>query len=232
MAVTAYSNCGLDLLNQNLTRRWRSIKSILRETNTVLAFQGSYLVLTVVAIASLAGNTFFPIFLRFTIWTLSKIIPAHSRLHHSLTFLLHHPRRCFILLFPSISTWYVTAIQIAIYLTLWIFWIILQIGFPTISSIPAGERVASGLFQSIFMRTTGLYIINMSEIAPALLVLYTAAIYISGLPIIISIRSTNVYEERSLGVQRPENKSNGENVSEHSYIGVGAIPMQSLTRIG
>lgn len=65
----------------------------------------------------------------------------------------------------------------------------------------------------------GMYIINMSEIAPALLVMYTAAMYISGLPIIISIRSTNVYEERSLGVQKPE-KRDDEIKSERSYIGV------------
>lgn len=60
-----------------------------------------------------------------------------------------------------------------------------------------------------------MYIINMSEIAPALLVLYTGAMYISGLPIIISIRSTNVYEERSLGISKPE-KEDEENNSEGS----------------
>ena len=63
-----------------------------------------------------------------------------------------------------------------------------------------------------------MYIINMSEIAPALLVLYTGGMYISGLPIIISIRSTNVYEERSLGVEKPDKAD--DNASESSYIGV------------
>lgn len=223
MLVAAYGNCGLDLLVQSMIRRWGSIKLIFRDFNTVLAFQGFYLALIVVGGVSLAGNTFFPSFLRFTIWALAKIIPAHSNLHHSLTFLLDHPRRCFILLFPSINTWYLTAIQTALHLALWIFWILLQIDYPTISSIPPGNRVISGLFQATGIRATGLYIINMSEIAPALLVLYTAAMYISALPVIISIRSTNVYEERSLGVQKPE-KSDGEIGSEHSYIGVGTSP--------
>lgn len=80
----------------------------------------------------------------------------------------------------------------------------------------------SGLFQALGVRTAGLYVISMSDIAPALLVLYTAGMYISGLPIIIWIRSTNVYEEMSLGVQKTV-KLDDELGSEHSYIGVSII---------
>ena len=196
---------------------------MIANTDAVLAFQGFYLPLIVIGGVSLAGNTFFPCFLRLAIWTTSKITPAHSKLHHSLTFLLHHPRRCFILLFPSINTWYLTAIQTVLHLLLWLFWILLQINYPTIDSIPPSNRVIAGLFQATGVRTTGLYIINMSEIAPALLVLYTAAMYISGLPTIISIRSTNVYEEQSLGVQKMEGLDD-EFGSERSYIGVKVPP--------
>ena len=192
---------------------------MLKGTNIKLAFQRFYLALIVIGGVTLAGNTFFPSFLRFTIWLIAKIVPADSRLHHSLTFLLHYPRRCFILLFPSINTWYLTAIQTALYLLLWICWIVLQINYPTITSIPTGPRVFSGMFEAVALRTTGLYVISTSEIAPALLVLFTAAMYISALPVIISIRSTNVYEERSLGVQKPE-RSDHQPGSEHSYIGV------------
>ena len=195
-----------------------------REINIKIAFQGFYLALIVIGGVSLAGNTFFPSFLRFTIWTIAQIVPARSKLHQSLTFLLDHPRRCFILLFPSINTWYLTAIQTALHLLLWIFWILLQIDFPAISSIPPGNRIISGLFQATGVRTAGLYVISMSEIAPALLVLYTAAMYISAIPVIISIRSTNVYEERSLGVQKAE-KSDDEFGSERSYIRVGTVPV-------
>lgn len=61
-----------------------------------------------------------------------------------------------------------------------------------------------------------MYIISMSEIAPALLVLYTGAMYISGLPTIISIRSTNVYEEWSIGVGKPEKTDEKGSASEKS----------------
>lgn len=155
---------------------------------------------------------------------MAKIVPAQSKLHHSLTFLLHHPRRCFILLFPSINTWCLTAIQIALYLLLWIFWIVLQINFPTITSIPSGNRITDGLFQALNVRSIGMSIITMSEVAPALSVLYTAAMYVSALPVIISIRSTNVYEERSLGVHKSV-KLDGELGSERSYIGVSTISL-------
>ena len=188
------------------------------------AFRGFYLALIVIGGASLAGNTFFPSFLRLAIWITAKIVPARSRLHQSLSFLLQHPRRCFTLLFPSTSTWYLTAIQAGLHLLLWIFWIVLQIDYPTITDISPGNRVMAGLFQALGVRTAGLFIISMSDIAPALLVLYTAAMYISGLPVILWIRSTNVYEEISLGVQRIK-KSDDEFLSEHSYIGVSIISL-------
>ena len=187
------------------------------------AFQGFYLALLVIGTVTIAGNTFFPTFLRLAIWILAKLVPTHSRLHHSLAFLLQHPRRCFILLFPSINTWYLTAIQGGIFLLLWIFWVVLQIDYPTVTSIPAGNRTIDGLFQGPGVRTSGFSIIGMTEIAPALLVLYTGAMYISGLPIIISIRSSNVYEERSLGIDKPE-IADDENESERTFIGVSIIP--------
>ncbi|KAK4691326.1 Trk/Ktr/HKT type cation transporter, partial [Lecanoromycetidae sp. Uapishka_2] len=65
-----------------------------------------------------------------------------------------------------------------------------------------------------------MYIIPLSDVAPALLVLYTWAMFVSGLPILVSIRSTNVYEERSIGIERPGNsEKDDEKKSEKSYIG-------------
>jgi len=171
----------------------------------------------------LAGNTFFPVFLRLTIWIMSKFLPPTSRLHHSLAFLLHHPRRCFILLFPAINTWYLAAVQASLHVMLWIFWFLLQIDYPTVWPIPARQRTIAGLFQALGVRTAGMYIIPMSQVAPALFVLYTGAMYVSGLPIIISIRSTNVYEERSIGVEKREKTDEDGNMSEKSYIGVSGL---------
>ncbi|KAL8831189.1 MAG: hypothetical protein Q9191_001001 [Dirinaria sp. TL-2023a] len=198
---SGFANGGLSLLNASM-----------------IPFQGFYLILILTGAVMLAGNGFFPVFLRGTIWTMAKLIPQRSRLRHSFAFLLDHPRRCFILLFPSINTWYLAAIQGGLHLLLWAFWFILQIGYPPVWQIPAGPRVISGLYQALGVRMTGFYILSLSEVAPALLVLYTGAMYVSGLPVIISIRSTNIYEERSLGVQDTNDHAQAPK-TEKSYIG-------------
>lgn len=38
-------------------------------------------------------------------WILYKLFPKNTRTHEALKFLLDHPRRCFIALFPSPQTW-------------------------------------------------------------------------------------------------------------------------------
>ena len=161
---------------------------------------------------------------------MARLVPQHSRLHHSLAFLLGHPRRCFILLFPSINTWYLAALQGGLHVLLWAFWFILQIGYPPVWQIPPGPRVISGLYQALGVRVSGYYVVSPSEVAPALLVLYTGAMYVSSLPIIIFIRSTNIYEERSLGVQ-DNNDHDKAPKSEKSYIGVSSPLRQILTSV-
>lgn len=166
----------------------------------VTALADKYLVLVVTGAAILAGNTLYPVFLRLVIWTLSKIVPKQSSVYHSLSFLLHHPRRCYLLLFPSKNTWYLLGIQVSINLTAWVLWIILQINFEPIDpGIPTGRRVMDGLYQAQSLRASGFYIINITSLAPALQIFYLAAMYISAYPIMMSLRHTNIYEERSLG---------------------------------
>lgn len=214
-------------------RTWsvsRECSLVCASVHIFLAFQGFYLVLLVIGTVTIAGNTFFPSFLRLMIWIMAKITPTHSRLHMDLQFLLQHPRRCFILLFPSINTWTLTIIQGGINLGLWVLWIILQIDYPTIDAIPPGNRVIDGLFQAPGVRTSGFSIISMTSVAPALLVVYTGAMYISGLPIIVSIRSSNVYEERSLGIDAPE-ITDDENEPERTFIGVRIIILLLCQRV-
>lgn len=167
---------------------------------TTAAFARDYLVLIFTGAAILSGNTLYPVFLRLTVWLLAKFVRRTSELHHALSFLLHHPRRCYLLLFPSSNTWILLVTQIAINLIAWIFWILLSIDQPSVeTSIPPGQRVMDGLFQAHGIRAAGFYIINMSDIAPALQFFYMVLMYISAFPLIMSLRESNVYEERSLG---------------------------------
>lgn len=115
----------------------------------------------------------------------------------------------------------------------WVSFLVLDIGTPAIEAIAVGTRVFVGLFQAIAVRAAGFAIISMATIAPALQVLYVvmfqvAAYPVSGRPhdrvawfrprltltpvcqIAISIRTTNTYEERSLGLYDDDESSERE----------------------
>jgi Trk-type K+ transport system membrane component len=157
--------------------------------------------------------------LRLVIWLLSKTIPKDSETHHSLTFLLHHPRRCYLLLFPKKNTWYLLLIQVGINLLSWVLFILLNLDYdPVTSSIPnAGQRVMDALYQAHGLRAAGYYIIAISSVAPALQVFYMFVMYISAYPFIMSVRQTNIYEERSLGID-DSSKSQTENQGSGSSL--------------
>ena len=190
---TSFTNCGLNIIDANL-----------------VSFRGFYLILIVAAALTYAGNTQFPIFLRFGLWLTQKCLPDNSRLKHTLRFLLHHPRRCFIWLFPARETWILFAIQWSIEFILWFCFEVLNIGLSTVTeAIPVRPRVIDGLFQATGVRTSGTYIIVISALAPALLVVYLVFIYMSSFPVIMTLRQTNTYEERSVGIDPHQGEGGG-----------------------
>lgn len=85
---SAYSNLGMSVLDSSMTE-----------------FQSTYYWILVLMVLILAGNTAFPIFLRLIIWILCKAAPKDSQFKETCQFLLDHPRRCFLYLFPSYQTW-------------------------------------------------------------------------------------------------------------------------------
>ena len=58
----------------------------------------------------------------------------------------------------------------------------------------------NGLFQATSTRTAGFASVNLAELHPGIQVSYLIMMYISVFPIAISVRRTNVYEEKSLGI--------------------------------
>lgn len=192
--VSAYTNTGTSLVDQSM-----------------VPFQRAYPMVILVSFLILAGNTSFPIFLRFLIWMLSKLVPKKTRFGETLHFLLDHPRRCFIYLFPSHQTWFLLTIVLLLTITDWFFFLILDIGNPVIEEIPLNVRVLAGLMQAIAVRAAGFAIVPLAALAPAVKVLFVIMMYISVYPIAMSVRSTNVYEEKSLGIfDAHEEESDGE----------------------
>lgn len=81
-----------------------------------------------------------------------------------------------------------------------IFFIILDLNDPTVTVLPPAFRFLDGLFQAAATRTAGFAVVNIADLHPAIQVSYLIMMYISIFPIAMSMRQTNVYEEKSLGV--------------------------------
>ncbi|KAI0827951.1 cation transport protein-domain-containing protein [Trametes gibbosa] len=183
--VSSYTNTGMSLVDQS-----------------IVPFQRAYPMICFMIVLILAGNTAFVRTLppRDKSWSLTRIVPRESRLNETLHFLLDHPRRCFIYLFPSHQTWFLLIILFALNATDWFFFLVLDIGNPAITSLPLGVRFINGLLQATAVRAAGFGTVALSALAPAVKVLYVLMMYVSVYPIAMSVRSTNVYEEKSLGV--------------------------------
>lgn len=190
----------------------------LNVSNMVL-FDENAFVLTVSGFLILLGNTAFPIALRFIIWIMRRYFskPLTMR-HNSLSFLLDHPRRCFTLLFPSSPTWWLLVVLFMLNLIDWIFFIILEYKKDAINYLPRGYQIFDGLFQAVSARTAGFNVVNLALLHPALQLGYIVMMYVSVLPLAISIRRTNVYEEQSLGVYNRETETTDQ-TPQFKYIG-------------
>ncbi|CAM1505342.1 Fc.00g109790.m01.CDS01 [Cosmosporella sp. VM-42] len=168
------------------------------------------------------GNTGFPVMLRFVIWVLAQIVPKGTGLWEELRFLLDHPRRCFTLLFPSSANWWLFWILVALNAVDLLFFVVLDLNSGPVAELPVHTRIADGLFQAAATRTAGFSCFSMTDLHPAMPVLYMIMMYISVFPIAISIRRTNVYEEKSLGVYNHHKKDEDDDAMEASalsYVG-------------
>ncbi|KAF7968660.1 hypothetical protein HWV62_29741 [Athelia sp. TMB] len=151
--VSAYTNTGTSLVDQSM-----------------VPFQKAYPMIVIMIILILAGNTAFIIALTtlFTLsWIISKLVPRTSRLHETLQFLLDHPRRCFIYLFPSHQTWFLLTILVFLNCTDWLAFLVLDIGNPAIDYLPLGIRFVDGLLQAVAVRAAGFGTVSLAALSPA-----------------------------------------------------------------
>lgn len=136
--VSAFNNSGMSLLDANM-----------------VPFQSAYFVLITMGLMILAGNTAYPIFLRFIFWSILCILRLTTRpevLSHfklTLEFILKYPRRVYTNLFPSRATWWLLFMLICLNCVDWVAFELFNIGNPVIESIPTGPRVLDGLFQAL-----------------------------------------------------------------------------------
>lgn len=167
----------------------------------------------------LAGNTLYPCFLRFSIWVMRHFLPRTKWCEEwkiVLEFILDHPRRVYTHLFPKRHTWYLLATIILFNGIDWAGFEVLSIGNTAVQSL-GGYRVLDGLFQAFAVRSGGFYVVTIADLHQGLLVLYVLMMYVSAFPVLVTIRNTNVYEERSLGIYANDHLA--EDQRHHASLG-------------
>ncbi|KAH7127557.1 cation transport protein-domain-containing protein [Dactylonectria macrodidyma] len=171
--------------------------------DSMISFNDAPAPMLMMSFSALAGHTFYPIFLRLLIWTMSKLAPRRSSIQEPLSFLLNHPRRCYTLLFPSGPTWALVGILMLLNIVDIVLIIVLDLDNAAVAYLPGGQRLAAAIFQSVSSRHTGTASFNLAAVNPAVQLSLLVMMYISAYPIAIAIRSSNTYEERSLGLYQP-----------------------------
>ncbi|PCH00712.1 Cation transporter [Penicillium occitanis (nom. inval.)] len=202
-AISAFNNSGMSLLDAN-----------------AVPFQSSRFFLITMGLLILAGNTCYPIFLRWCLVAIKKFTPNidyFNQYQETVTFLLQHPRRCYTTLFPSRHTWWLLCSVIVLNGIDWVAFEVLNYDNPVVDSIPVGPRILDGLFQALCVRSGGFYVVSISSLQVGLQVLYVVMMYISVYPVVITMRNSNVYEERSLGIYADDPSANeGDDTSQSS----------------
>ncbi|RFU32561.1 hypothetical protein B7463_g3798, partial [Scytalidium lignicola] len=193
-AISAFNNSGMSLLDANM-----------------IPFQTSTYTLITMGVLILAGNTAYPLFLRLILWSMLKILCAVTKEEEycdwkaTLRFVLKYPRRVYTNLFPSRPTWWLLFMVVALNSADWAAFELLNLHNKAVTSIPNNYRVLDGLFQALAVRSGGFYVISIPSLHIGTQVLYVIMMYISVYPVVITMRHSNVYEERSLGIYTDEN---------------------------
>ena len=160
------------------------------------------------------------------IYPLEDIYSDHKA---TLRFVLQYPRRVYTNLFPSVPSWWLLFMLVVLNGIDWAAFEILNIGNAAVQAIPTHFRVLDGLFQALAVRSGGFYIISITSLRIGLQVLYVIMMYISVYPVVITMRHSNVYEERSLGIYAED--SGPQDVEEGPKLGSLAAKLRrTVTR--
>ncbi|GKT51814.1 low-affinity potassium transport protein [Colletotrichum spaethianum] len=179
--------------------------------DSMATFRDAAWPMLVMTFMAFAGNTCYPVFLRLCIWTTSQLVPKQSQTKETLQFLLDHPRRCYTLLFPSRPTWLLFGTVFILNFVDVLLIIVLDLDNPAVTDLPMGPRILSALFQAASARHTGTSTLNLAEVNPAVQFSLLTMMYIAVFPIAISVRASNTYEERALGIWAPDATGLDEN---------------------
>lgn len=179
---------------------------LITDNSLIGGLTSSYMVILSLMALIMIGNTGFPIMLRFVIWLLSRCVPRDSRTYETLRFLLDHPRRCFLYLFPSENTWFLAFVLLALNLFDWLILMVCDLDLRH-KFTNNGTWILATLFQAVSTRSCGMQTLLVLDLAPAEQLLEVLMMYIAAFPVMMTVRSTNVYEDRSVFVAENEEEN-------------------------
>lgn len=221
------------LSEQGIRRSWWSIQSAATMVNnlgltltpdSMFTLRNSPWPMIAMSTLALMGNTFFPVFLRFWIWALTKVVSSDCSLQEPLAYLLKHPRRCFTFLFPRRPTWILCLILVSLNL----FDMFLIIAFDVdragvgLDTLPPRQRLGAILFQAASIRTSGTTSLSVAAMHPAVQFILVVMMYVGPLPVAIGTRYTVdlQYEERDMCVFDEGEDDKADAPGGHSGFGI------------
>lgn len=84
--------------------------------------------------------------------------------------------------------------------------------------LPSGVRIIDSLFQALSVRCGEFYVVSIGQLRIGLLILYVILMYISVDRVVITMRNSNVYEERSLCIYANDDQEKSAE-AEKSFLG-------------
>jgi potassium uptake Trk family protein len=167
--------------------------------DSMVSFRDASWPMVLLTFLAFAGNTCYPIILRFILWAMQKTAPRRSSLREPLQFLLDHPRRCYTLLFPRNVTWILFGILFVMNFIDALLIVVLDLSNPEVNTLPLASRILAATFQAASARHTGTAAFNLAKVNPAVQFSLLTMMYIAVFPIAMSVRHSNTYEETTLG---------------------------------
>jgi Trk-type K+ transport system membrane component len=111
--VSAYTGGGLSLVDQGMVPFISAYPLVISLGFLIVA--GNMLMVrlsrsTGLTLLNLSTSLFQPVFLRGIVWGISKLLPVNTHRRTYWDFLLAHPRRCFLYLFPAHQTYFLIVV--------------------------------------------------------------------------------------------------------------------------
>ncbi|KAF4626697.1 hypothetical protein G7Y89_g11456 [Cudoniella acicularis] len=172
----------------------------------------SYYVLLTISFLTLVGNT---------------ASSHYQEWGEIIEFILKYPRRVYTHLFPSTPTWYLLVVLFLFNGMDFIAFETLNRSNPVLTSLPPIIRNLDVLAQTITIRSAGFAVISISSLRIGLQAFYVPMMFISAFPVAITMRSSNVYEERSLGIYSHQPRQSDPDAGDTSSL----LTCQSRTRL-